>query len=69
MISVVTNDNCFEFRGLSTDAKPIGNNAKNYNVNYPISNGSVFFEMDTSKAFMLSLSSDGEAVTGTWLEI
>ena len=66
MISVVTNDNCFEFRGLSTDTKPIGNNA---NVNYPISNGSVFFEMDTSKAFMLSLSSDGEAVTGTWLEI
>lgn len=69
MVTVVTNDNCFEFRGLSTDIKPIGNNAKNYNVNYPISNGSVFFEMDTSKAFMLSISVENDTVTGTWLEI
>lgn len=69
MITVVTNDNCFEFRGLSSDIKPIGNNATNKNVNYPISNGSVFFEMDTSKAFMLSLTVENDAVTGTWLEI
>lgn len=69
MVTVVTNDSCFEFRGLSTDVKPIGSNAQNKNVNYPISNGSVFFEMDTSTAFMLSLTTKDDAVTGEWLEI
>lgn len=69
MITVVTNDSCFEFRGLSSDIKPIGNNAKNNNVNYPISNGSVFFEMDTSAAYMLSLKMENDEVIGTWLEI
>ena len=69
MITVVTNDNCFEFRGLSTDIKPIGSNAINSNVKYPISNGSVFFEMDTSKAFMLSLTLENEKIIGNWLEI
>lgn len=69
MITVVTNDNCFEFRGLSSDIKPIGNNAKNNTVDYPISNGSVFFEMDTSTAYMLSLKMENDVVIGTWLEI
>ena len=69
MITVVTNDSCFEFRGLSSDVKPIGNNAKNKNVNYPISNGSIFFEMDTSTAYMLSLQMENQEIIGTWLEI
>lgn len=54
MISVVTNDKCLEFRGLSTDEKPI---------NEHVGNGSVFFEIDTSKVFMFN----GE--TKSWDEI
>lgn len=42
MISVVTNERCFEFRGLSTDTKP---------VNSHIGNGSTFLEIDTLKVF------------------
>jgi hypothetical protein len=38
-------DNCFEFRGLSTDTKPL-----------KVANGCVFIEMDTVKVFMF----DGE---------
>ena len=45
--------NTFEFRGLSTDAKPTEN----------VGNGSVFFEIDTAKAFMFDES------TKTWREI
>lgn len=45
MISVVTNERCFEFRGLSTDTKPI---------NSLIGNGSTFFEIDTCKVFMFN---------------
>lgn len=46
MVSVASERNTgnviiFEFRGLSTDTKPIGNY-----------NGSVFFEIDTGKVFM-----------------
>ena len=42
-----------EYRGLSTDTKP---------VEY-VPNGSVFFEMDTSKVFMFDKD------RGEWLEI
>ena len=42
-----------EYHGLSTDTKPINN----------VVNGSVFFEMDTSKAFMF------DADSKTWREI
>lgn len=44
MVSTVTNDNCFEFRGLSTDKKPTKG----------IGNGSIFLEMDTGKVFMFN---------------
>ena len=37
----------FEYRGLSTDEKPI----------QYVGNGSVFFEMDTKKAFMFDADS------------
>lgn len=36
------NEKTYEFRGLSTDVKPVEN----------VGNGSVFIEMDTSKVFM-----------------
>lgn len=69
MITVCPNERCFEFRGLSTDTKPIGNNCSNKNVDYPISNGSVYLEMNTSKVYMLKITeSDGE-YSGTWIEV
>ena len=37
----------YEYRGLSTDKKPIEH----------VGNGSVFFEMDTCKVFMFDLES------------
>jgi len=40
-----------EFRGLSTDTKPSANN------------GDVFFEIDTSKAYMYN------GATSTWVEL
>lgn len=44
MITSVTNDRCYEYRGLSSDTKPtVG-----------VGNGSVFFEIDTSKVFMFN---------------
>lgn len=57
----------YRFRGLSTDTQPIGNNCENGNVNYPISNGSTFFEIDTNKAYMLMI--DDDTNNGTWQEI
>lgn len=38
----VTGEKTYEFRGLSTDTKPIEK----------VGNGSIFIEMDTSKVFM-----------------
>lgn len=43
MITTVTNEKCLEFRGLSTDEKPI---------NKYIGNGSIFLEIDTGKVFI-----------------
>lgn len=43
MISTVTNDRCYEFRGLSTDIKPTD-----------CGNGSIFFEINTEKVFMFN---------------
>jgi len=43
----------YEFRGLSTDTKPTEN----------VGNGSLFFEMDTSKWYMFDASAN------TWMEI
>lgn len=72
MITTVTQDNCFDFRGLSTDVKPIGSNAINYNVKYPIANGSSFIEMDTGKIFLYILTPVADAsqtaVTGAWID-
>ncbi len=45
MITAI-NQKTYEFRGLSTDEKPIEN----------VGNGSVFFEMDTLKVFMFDES-------------
>lgn len=53
MISTVTNDKCFDFRGLSTDDKPINEN---------VGNGSSFIEMDTGKIFFFD--EDGQE----WVE-
>lgn len=54
MITSAYSDNCYEFRGLSTDEKPLDDK---------ISNGSIFFEIDTGKIFMLIRE------TNTWKEI
>lgn len=65
MVSSIPNQKSFEFRGLSTDTKPIGNNCQNANVDYAISNGSIFLEMDTVKVFCLKIVAD----QGTWIEL
>lgn len=65
MISSIPNQKSFEFRGLSTDTKPIGNNCENSNVDYVISNGSIFLEMDTSKVFCLKIVDN----QGSWIEL
>ena len=41
MITAI-NEKTYEFRGLSTDEKPVEN----------VGNGSIFIEMDTGKVFM-----------------
>ena len=75
MITTVTNENCFDFRGLSTDTKPIGSNVSNANVNYPIGNGSSFFEMDTGKGYMYAIlvtkgaDNKSDILTGKWFAI
>lgn len=75
MITTVTNDSCFDFRGLSTDIKPIGSNVSNSNVKYPIANGSSFFEIDTGDAYMYAIIATKDAdtnldiLTGKWFAI
>ena len=48
-----TNQNTFDFRGLSTDNKPIEG----------VGNGSTLIEMDTGNVFLF------DAFTKTWREI
>ena len=45
MITCVTNDKCHEYRGLSSDNKPIDDS---------VGNGSVYVEMDTKKVFLFN---------------
>lgn len=52
MITSVGENTC-EFRGLSTDTKPTEN----------VGNGSVFFEMNTSKKYMFNEENS------TWIEV
>lgn len=52
MISSVANDRCHEYRGLSTDTKP---------VDSTVGNGSVFLEMDTCKVYVFN------ETTHTWI--
>lgn len=53
MYSVIKNPyaasgNVLEFRGLSSDTKPV----EQYGHGQKVGNGSTFFEMDTSKQYM-----------------
>jgi len=50
MITSVTNEKIYDFRGLSTDTKPLDATR--------ISNGSSFLEMDTGKLFMFIVPND-----------
>ena len=59
MITWVTGDKVQQIRGLSTDTKPVDADLKEG----IIPNGSVFFEMDTSKIYMFDYDSQ------TWLEV
>ena len=68
MITSVTNEHLYEFRGLSTDVKPLGVNLVNGNVNYIISNGSVFVEMDLGDVYLLKVTPIGDGTyTGEWV--
>lgn len=53
MITTVTNDRCFRFRGLSTDEKPTDN----------VGNGSTFFEIDTSDIYIFNEESS------SWVQV
>lgn len=59
MITWVTGDKVQQIRGLSTDTKPTNDDLKEG----IIPNGSVFFEMDTSKVYMFDY--DGQK----WIEV
>lgn len=59
MITWVTGDKVQQIRGLSTDTKPVDSDLKEG----IIPNGTVFFEMDTSKIYMFDYASQ------TWLEV
>lgn len=61
MVSVITNDRCLKLVGLSTDTKPTGE---------AIGNGSVFYEMDTGKVFIMQegKNEQGERTT-SWTEV
>lgn len=59
MITWVTGDKVQQIRGLSTDDKPTDATLKEGIV----PNGTVFFEMDTSKVYMFDYDSQ------TWLEV
>ena len=52
MISTVTNDKCYEFRGLSTDEKPVNWDANGKLTGKRVGNGSVFIACDTKQIFM-----------------
>ncbi|MCK9470305.1 MAG: hypothetical protein M0Q88_00940 [Bacilli bacterium] len=68
MITSVTNEHLYEFRGLSTDTKPLGVNLVNGNVNYIVSNGSVFIEMDSGDVYLLKVTPAGDGkYTGEWV--
>lgn len=61
--NVMTNNNEqeIEMRGLSTDTKPTSIVVDGENT--PISNGTIFVEIDTGKMFLYDLS------TETWNEV
>ena len=54
MVTSAQNEKCYEFRGLSSDTKPVDD---------IIENGSVFFEMDTKKVYMFNKD------TKEWIEL
>lgn len=54
MVTTVTNDKCYEFRGLSTDTKPTN-----------CSNGSIFLEMDTGNVYVFNAAT----TPGTWIKL
>lgn len=49
MISTISNDKCFEFRGLAKDFEKIKNDA---DFNKRVGNGSIFFLIDKSVVYM-----------------
>ena len=53
MITNSFNGQTYEFRGLSTDTKPTKE----------VTNGSIFFEMNTCKVFMF------DGASKTWIQI
>lgn len=67
------NEETYAFRGSNADTKPIGKGCNNANVDYEISVGSTFFEIETSKTFMYKIEETtvGETTTktGSWSEI
>lgn len=60
MISTVTNDRCYEFRGLRADFENIKNDRK---FNLTVGNGSIFFIIDESVVYMF------DEANKIWVEV
>mgnify|MGYP003309607816 CR=1 FL=1 len=69
IITTATNDICIDFRGLSTDTKPIGKNCVNGNCDMEIGNGSTFLCMDNSSVWVLKITLTNGVRTGEWIEL
>lgn len=62
MINTCTSEFVYDLRGLSSEAKPLKDSYKEAGLGHAPANGSMFFEMDTSKKYMYDEEHD------TWLE-
>lgn len=60
MISTVTNDRCYEFRGLRADFENIKNDRK---FALTVGNGSIFFIIDESVVYMF------DEANKVWIEV
>lgn len=60
MISTVTSDRCYEFRGLRSDFEKVKNDQK---FALTIGNGSIFFIIDESVVYMF------DEANKAWIEV
>lgn len=60
MISTVTNDRCYEFRGLEEDFNRVKDDVK---FNMTVGNGSIFFVIDKGEVYMF------DEKNKTWIKL